>query len=361
MLVLAGLLAGCGTSTVLTENPIGTVPPTDSASHVSTPVRDGDAVAMESLDVVAVNQDHPQVWTFVGPDEAMWEDSFTRESFPVGHVQRWFADPAGGVLVGRNPYAMEQSGLERLTADGEVTEVLPTDDELYAELVGVGVVEGRAAAVMAELDIDSGPDSVRIAAYDVVTGEPLAASRAEIGLSRDIEIVGATISGDVIAYATIPTTWERRDGEQAVRVAIEVAGTATELWAADDRVVTAITFGPGTDQDRLYVVTVPKAADEQGAAADAMMMVFDGADLVTEVAVPGPWGPVDEDWVHLPTRISTDGRLLMIAGEPALLGQGLVDMAEAPPSPVWLLDPRAQEWTRLDVTGTWSLRGVTTR
>ena len=322
---------------------------------------------VSSHGVAAVGEAHPQVWTFLGEDAATHENVLTRDPMPTGFVRRWFADAAGGVLVARNGDYLGDSrgGLVRLTSDGAIAEVLPADPDLFGELVGVGVIDGRAAAIMAELVIGAEPDAWTINAYSVETGAPLATSTGDIGLSREVSVVSAAVWDDAIAYATgpAPSAGGERSGS---RVVVEVAGQVTEVWSSDRRFVTGMTSGPGTDGPRLYVVTAPRfrsvgGSEESGSPPlpednDFTLLIFEGTEQVAEIALPG-WGDVDEDWFHLPTRISADDRYVMIAGDPMFNQTGLVDPAQAPPSPAWLFEPATDRLTPLDVTGAWSLRG----
>lgn len=360
-LALAGLAVGCGQPTVTVSAP-GTEAPSVEPTGPAAPA------SLASLKVAAVGEAHPQIWTFLGEDAATHEDVLTRDHMPTAFVRQWFADPAGGVLVGGNSdyfVGASKSGLVRLTSDGAVTDVLPADPDMYADLVGVGVIDGRPAAVMAELLVGEDPDAWVITAYDVETGAPLATSTGDIGLSREVSVVSAAAWDDAIAYATGPAP--SAGGERGrSRVVVESGGQATEVWSSDQRFVTGMTYGPGTDGPRLHVVTAPRfrsagGSQEPGAPPlpendDFTLLIFEATQQVAEIDLPG-WGDVDEDWFHLPTRISADGRYVMIAGDPMSNHVGLVNLADAPPSPVWLFEPATDRLTPLDVTGAWSLRG----
>lgn len=355
-LALAVLTVGCGQPAVTVGAPGTQTPSVESTAPTS----------LASLDVAAVGEAYPQIWTFLGEDAATHEDVLTRDPMPTGFVRGWFADAAGGVLVARNGEYIGDSrgGLVRLTSDGAIAEVLPADPDLFGELVGVGVIDGRAAAIMAELVIGEEPDAWTITAYDIESGAPLTKSTGDVGLSREVSVVSAAVWTDAIAYATNPGP--SNGGEREAQVVVELAGQVTELWSSDDRFVTGTVYGPGTDGPRLYVVTAPRfrsdgGSEEPGAPPlpennDFTLLIFEATEQVAEIALPG-WGDVDEDWFHLPTRISADDRYVMIAGDPMFNQTGLVDPAEAPPSPVWLFEPATDRLTPLDVTGAWSLRG----
>lgn len=340
-LALAVVAVGCG-QPVTVDAPGTQTPSVESTAPTS----------LASLDVTAVGEAYPQVWTFLGEDAATHENVMTREPMFTGFVRQWFADSAGGVLVGRGSdyFVDAKSGLVRLTSDGAVADVLPVDEELYAELAGVGIVDGRPAAVMAELLIGEDPDAWVVTAYDIESGEPLVTSVGDIGVSREVSVVAAAVSDDAVAYAIGPSPSSGND--EGRRVVVEVGDQVTEVWSSDDRFVTGMTYGPGKNGPRLYVVTAPLPPG----SGEILLLVYDDTEQVSEISLPG-WGVVDEDWLHLPTRLSADDRYVMVAGEPVSRLVGLVNYEDAPPTPVSLFEPTTDRWMSLDVTGAWSLRG----